>query len=293
MKEFKGVIALPPTPLDDDGKIDKESLRSVIDFDLENGCHGVGVLAAAGEGYLLPDEDWKTVVKTAVDHMDGRGPLMVGCASMSTGRAVELIRAADDFGADAILAFNPQGMRIYSENELYRHFKALTDATDIHIVAYARADDPIPFGVLKRLVNEERVSHIKNGYLDCAFLQKLDESLGDKLYKFCGVDHWTLRFLLLGCKGIMTATASVLPEENVKLLSLVQEGKIDEARKLWYEKYLTWNDSGFFENWQWAHKYALKLMGVIKSDKVLPPQSLGAEYHKKEIESLLKHQRII
>ena len=101
MKEFKGVIALPPTPLDADGKIDKESLRSVIDFDLENGCHGVGVLAAAGEGYLLPDEDWKTVVKTAVDHMNGRGPLMVGCASMSTGRAVELIRAADDFGADA------------------------------------------------------------------------------------------------------------------------------------------------------------------------------------------------
>jgi dihydrodipicolinate synthase/N-acetylneuraminate lyase len=290
MKELKDVMALPPTPLTAGGKIDVESLRSVIDFLMDNGCYGVGVLAAIGEGYLMSSKDWKTVVKTAVDHMNGKGPLLVGCASMGTGRAVELIKEAEDFGADAILAFNPQGMRNYTENELFEHFKALTEATDIHIVPYARASDPIPFEVIKRLVDEERIKYMKYAFRSCSLLQKMEKSIGEKLFKFCGADTWTLRYLLLGCKGIMTATASVFPKENVELLSLVKNGKIEEARKHWYEKLLTWNDSGFYENWQWAHKYALKLMKIIQSDYVAPPQSIGADYHKEELEALLKYQ---
>ncbi|RLI43591.1 hypothetical protein DRO69_09085, partial [Candidatus Bathyarchaeota archaeon] len=96
MKELKGVFALPPTPLTEKGEIDKEGIRSIIDFEMENGCYGVCVLAAAGEGYLMTTEDWETVVKTAVDHMNGRGPLMVGIASMGTRRAVKLAKAAED-----------------------------------------------------------------------------------------------------------------------------------------------------------------------------------------------------
>ena len=151
---------------------------------MENGCYGVGVLAVIGEGYLMSDKDWKTVVKTAVDHMNGRGPLIVGCASMGTGRAIELVKTVEDFGADAVLAFNPQGMRTYSENELYEHFKALTETVDIHIVPYARSGDLIPFDVIKRLVDEQRISHMKYAFRSCALLQKLDKSLGDKLFKF-------------------------------------------------------------------------------------------------------------
>jgi len=283
-------MALPPTPLTKDGKIDEEDLRAVIDYQLENGCYGVGVLAAIGEGYLMSDKDWKKVVKTSVDHMNGRGPLHVGCAAMSTGRAIELVKAAYDMGADSVLAFNPQGFRTYTIEELSNHFKALADAAEIHIVPYARSDDPIPLEVIKRLVEEEKITYMKYAFRSCETLQKMEKQMGDKLFKFCGADSWTLRYLLLGCKGIMTATASVLPKENVELLSLVQKGKIEEARKYWYEKFLTWNDSGFYENWQWAHKYALKLMGVIKSDAIIAPQALGADYHKKEINALLRYQ---
>ncbi len=107
--------------------------------------------------------------------------------------------------------------------------------------------------------------------------------------RFCGADTWTLRYLLLGCQGIMTATAAIFPKENVELLRLVKSGKIDDARRLWYEKFLPWNDAGFHENWQWAHKYALKLMGLVKSDAMAPPQAGGAEYQLAEVEALLKH----
>jgi len=290
MKDFDGVHALVPTPLTKETEIDIDSLRKVIDFEIENGCKGVGVLAAIGEGYLVSDKDWRRVVETAVDHVNGRGYVNVGCASMGTMQAVEMARAAEDMGADSVLAFNPQGMRSYNPDELYMHFKAITDAADIDVVPYARGSDLIPFEVLKRLVEEERIRYMKYAYRSCSLLKRISDTLGDRLYLFCGADSWTLRYLLLGCRGIFHATAAVFPKENVELLGHVKDGRVWEARKLWYEKLLTWNDSGFFENWQWAHKYALMLMGVLETDFMYPPQGTGEDYHRAEIEALLRYQ---
>jgi 4-hydroxy-tetrahydrodipicolinate synthase len=208
---------------------------------------------------------------------------------MGTGAAVNLVRKASDLGADAVLAFNPMAFRRYTVEETYRHFKAQAEAADVALLPYARDGDLIEPEVMKRLVDDGLVSHMKYGYHSCEVLQRLTALTGDRLMRFCGADTWTLRYLLLGCQGIMTATASIFPRENVELLRLVKDGKIEEARKLWYKWFLPWNDTGFHEDWQWAHKYALKLMGLMKSDAAAPPQAQGAEYHKEEIEALLRH----
>jgi 4-hydroxy-tetrahydrodipicolinate synthase len=289
LKSLSGVIALVPTPLVKNGGVDVEDLKKVIDYQFENGCDGVGVLAGIGEGYLTSGKNWTGVVQAAVKQVNGRGPLIVGCAAMGTGAAVDLVKEAADLGADAVLAFNPIGYRSYTVEETYRHFKAQAEAAEVALVPYARDGDLIHPEVIKRLVDEGFAKHMKYGYHSCEVLQKITALTGDKLYRFCGADTWTLRYLLLGCQGIMTATAAVLPRENVELLKLVKAGKIKEARKYYYEKFLPWNDAGFYENWQWAHKYALKLMGLIKSDAMAPPQVQGADYHKAEVEALLEH----
>lgn len=157
MKELKDVMALIPTPLTDTGEVDETGLKKVIDFEMENGCHGVGVLAAIGEGYLFSRDGWRKVVKIAVKHMSGKGPLMVGCPTMGTLHAVQLCKEAEDLGADAILAFNPQGFRSYSIKELIEHFMALTGAVKIHIAPYARGDDLIPFDVIRKLVDKREL----------------------------------------------------------------------------------------------------------------------------------------
>jgi dihydrodipicolinate synthase/N-acetylneuraminate lyase len=293
MKSLKGAISLIPTPLTKKGELDKNDLKKLIDFQFENDCDGAGVLAGIGEGYLMRGADWTKVVKTAVDAVNGRGPLIVGCAAMGTGVAVDYVKEAADIGADAILSFNPIGYRSYTVEETYRHFKAQAEAAEITLVPYARDMDMIHPEVIKRLVDEGLVKHMKYGFHSCSTLKHLVSLTGDRLYRFCGADTWTLRYLLIGCHGIMTATAALFPKENVELLKLVQSGKVSEARELYYKVFLPWNDSGFYENWQWAHKYAFKLMGLMKSDTMVPPQALGEEYHKAEIESLLKHLKKI
>ena len=291
MKALKDIMALIPTPFTDDGEVDEASLRKLIDYEMENGCYGVGVLAAIGEGYLISHEGWKKVIKIGVKQMGGKGPLMVGCPTMSTFHAVQLCKEAEDLGADAVLAFNPQGFRSYTIKELIDHYMALTDAVKIHIAPYARGEDPIPFDVIKKLVDKKRISYMKYAWRSCEFLKEMSKTFGDKFFIFCGADTWTLRYLLLGCKGVLTATAAMLPKEHVTLLSMVKKGDIDGARGYYNEAILPWNDIGFYDmsNWQSVHKMALKQMGIIKSAKVLLPQAPAAPHQVEEVKWFLKH----
>jgi 4-hydroxy-tetrahydrodipicolinate synthase len=211
---------------------------------------------------------------------------------MGTLPAMELYREAEDMGADAILAFNPQGFRSYSVKELIDHYLALTSAVKIHVAPYARGEDPIAFEVMKKLVDKGRVSYMKYAWRNPALLKEIAENIGDKLYIFCGADTFTLRYLLLGCKGVLTATAAILPKEHVELLAMVRKGRVEDARALYNDMITPWNDIGFYEMtvWQSVHKMALYHMGLIDSIKVVPPQSPADSYHADEVKFFLKRQ---
>lgn len=296
MKELKGAIGLLPTPITEDGKVDEISLRKLIDYNMSNGCYGVGVLAAIGEGYLFLKKDVKNIIRIAVDEMSGRGPLIVGCPAMGTLETIEKCKEAEELGADAILAFNPKykGMTPYSSTELLNHFIALSDSVDIELVPYSQLDDPIPYEIINQLVNANKISYMKYGTHDCDLLKKIVNNLGDKLFVFVGADTKTLRHLLLGGQGISTATTAIFPKENSTLLSLVLKGEIESARTYYNENIIPWNDCGFYQKWQETHKFVLKSLGIIKSINCIPPLSGELpKYQKDEITWLLKHMKKI
>lgn len=292
MKKMKDIVALIPTPLTDEGKLDETGLKKVIDFELENGCNGVGVLAAIGEAYLFDRAGWSAVIKVAMKHINGHAPLMVGCPAMGTYPAIDLCKEAERLGADAILAFNPLGFRPFSTTELIDHYRAITEAVKIPIAPYSRLEDPIPLEVLTKLVDEGRIPYMKYAWKNHAALQEAAARLGDRLLIFCGADTLTLKYLLLGCKGVLTATAAMLPKEHVELLSMVRSGDVEGARAFYNESILPWNDIGFYDMnvWHSLHKAALYHMGLIGSPKVLVPQASAAPWQLEEVRWLLKHQ---
>ncbi len=292
MRELKDIVALIPTPFTDDGAVDEVSLKSLIDYELDNGCSAVGVLAAIGEGYLVSCEDWRKIVGIAAKHMAGKAPLMVGCPTMSTVHAVQLCREAEDLGANAILGFNPQGFRFYKDEELIDHYRAMTDAVKIPIAPYSRGEDPVSFAVLRKLVDEKRIVYMKYAWKSCALLEEMAKFFGDRFFIFCGADTLTLRYLLLGCKGVSTATAAMLPKEHVDLLSMIKKGDIEQARAFYDEAILPWNDIGFYDmsTWHSVHKVALKEMGIIKSAKVRVPQASLAPHQVEEVKFFLRNR---
>ena len=290
MTQLKGAIALLPTPFTDEGKLDEAGLRNLIDFDLANGCSGVGVLAAIGEGYLFDANETERLIKVAVQAVNGRAPLIVGCPAMGTTTAVESCKKAQDLGADAILAFNPKykGFDPYGFKHLVPHYTAMVEAVNIPVVPYSQLDDPIPFDVLKYLVEQGLIKHIKYGPHDCAGLQRILNELGDKLFVFAGADTFILRHLMLGVKGISIATAALFPKECSEIVRLATEGDVEEARAIYRRSVIYWNDLGFYNCWQSVHKYALKLMGIIESDQCLPPLTPAEPYQYEEVTSMLK-----
>lgn len=292
MGQLKDVVALIPTPFTEEGTLDEKGLRKLIDFELENGCSGVGVLAAIGESYLFTREQMAETIKVAVKHMNGRAPLMVGCPAMGTNRQIQLCKQAEDLGADAILGFNPQGMRFYTAQELLNHYRALTDAVKIDVAPYSRLLDPIPIEVLETLVDEKRVTCMKFAYSDYVDLQELIKRLGDRMTIFCGADNRTLRYVQLGCPGILTATAALLPKENVELLAMVRRGDIETAYGYYYDTIMPWNDQAFYDSnlWQSIHKAAFYYMGLIDTMKMMPPQASLAPWQCEEVKLFLKRQ---
>lgn len=132
---------------------------------------------------------------------------------------------------------------------------------------------------------------MKYAWKSCELLKEMSKTFGNKLFIFCGADTFTLRYLLLGCKGVLTATAAMLPKEHVTLLSMVKKGDIEGARGYYNEAISAWNDIAFYDmsTWQAVHKIAFQQMGIIKSAKVLPPQASPAPHQVEEVKWFLKH----
>lgn len=290
MAELKGAMALIPTPITGKGEVDAEGLRMIIDYDLERGCEAVGIFGAIGEGYLVTEKQRETAIKIAVNQVNGRCPLIVGCPAMGTLSAIDLCRQAENLGADAILAFNPQGFRVYKDDELVEHYCMLAESVRIDVIPYSRLNDELSYNAIEGLVERGKVKYLKYGTHSCDMFRSLANGLGDRLTIFVGTDNFMLRHLLLGGRGILTATCAVFPEESVALLNMVRQGHIDEARRYYRTKIIPWNDCAFYQNWQAVHKYALYLMGLIKSAQCLPPQAPLADYQIDEIKWLMENQ---
>ena len=289
MVELRGAMALIPTPMTETGEVDENGLRKLIDYDLENGCYAVGAFGAIGEGYLVSERQREKVIKIAVSQVEGKAPLIVGCPAMGTLDAIKLSQQAEHLGAGAILSFNPQGFRQYTNAELIEHYSMIAESVDIDIIPYSRLNDELSYEVVKMLVDKGAVRYLKYGTHSCEVFRALVEGLGDRLKILVGTDNFMLRHLLLGGSGVLTATCSIFPEESAAILSMIKEKRIDDARRYYREKIIPWNDCAFYQNWQAVHKYALHLMGIIESTKCLPPQAPLADYQMDEIKWLVEN----
>ena len=289
MIELKGAMALIPTPITETGEVDEDGLRKLIDYDLDKGCYAIGIFGAIGEGYLVSERQRESAIKIAVSQVDGKAPLIVGCPAMGTLDAVTLSQQAERLGAGAILSFNPQGFRQYNDTELIEHYTMIADSVGIDIIPYSRLNDELSYKVVHSLVELGKVRYLKYGTHSCDGFRALVNGLGDRLKIFVGTDNFMLRHLLLGGSGLLTATCAIFPEESAAILSMIEEKRIDEARRYYQAKIIPWNDCAFYQNWQAVHKYALQLMGIIESTKCLPPQAPLADYQMDEIKWLIEN----
>ncbi|PZQ66416.1 MAG: dihydrodipicolinate synthase family protein, partial [Escherichia coli] len=158
MKTFRGTYTVMITPFTPEGALDLPALRRFVDWQIEQGIHGLIPLGSTGEFLSLSDEEQEAVAETVIRQAAGRVPVLIGTGAEDTREAVRLSRRAERLGADGVMIIPP----FYStptEDELFHHYSTIAGAIGLPIMLY---NNPATANVDLTPPVVARLSHIDN-----------------------------------------------------------------------------------------------------------------------------------
>jgi 4-hydroxy-tetrahydrodipicolinate synthase len=214
MKPILGSIVALITPMHDDGRVDYDALRRLIDWHIAEGTDVIGVVGTTGESPTVSVEEHCEIIRVAVEQSKGRVPIMAGAGANSTAEAIELSRFAKKVGADCTLQVVPYYNKPTQEG-IYQHFKAIVEAVDIPTMLYnvpgRTVADMTPETTL-RCAQLPGVIGVKEatGNLERAAWLIKEAPKGFGIYS--GDDATAVLLMLLGGHGNVSVTANVAPK---------------------------------------------------------------------------------
>ncbi len=268
---FFGAATALATPFDENGALDLDSFRKLLDFQLENSIDALVVCGTTGEAPTLTDDEAATLLKETVKTTSGSVPVIMGIGSNCTDRAIDKARKAEKGGANALLAVTPYYNKCTPEG-LLAHYRAIASVTSLPIIVYtvpSRTGVTIPPSVWGELFAIPNIIGIKDATGDIAYGAQFLSCLGSESNLWSGNDNATLPLLSLGSEGVISVLSNIKPRETSELCRLFAEGKTRESAAL-AASLLPLSDALFCEVNPIPVKAALSLMGLCKPYCRLP-----------------------
>jgi len=234
MKPITGSIVALVTPMQDDGRIDSDALRGLIDWHIAEGTQCIGVVGTTGESPTVSVEEHCEVIRVAVEHTKGRVAVMAGTGGNSTAEAIELSRFALKVGADCTLSVVPYYNRP-SQEGIYQHFRAIAEAVDIPMVLYnvpGRTVADMQGETTLRLAEVPGIVGIKDATGNIERGCWLIKGAPKGFSIFSGDDGTAVALMLLGGHGNVSVTANVAPRAMQALCAAALAGDAREAARL-------------------------------------------------------------
>lgn len=271
MDTLKGSVVAIVTPMHEDGALDLEGFRKLLDWHIAEGTDGIVVVGTTGESPTVDNEEHWQLIKTAVEHVAKRVPVIAGTGANSTREAVEHTRYAKKIGADFSLSVVPYYNKPTQEG-LYRHFKTIAESADIPQILYN-----VPGRTVADMQNETvlRLAQVPNivGIKDAtANLERGSDLIRRKpkgFLVFSGDDATGLPLMLLGGDGVISVTANVAAKTMHDMCAAALAGNVAKAREL-NDRLLGLHRHLFCEANPIPVKWAAQQMGLIKSGIRLP-----------------------
>jgi 4-hydroxy-tetrahydrodipicolinate synthase len=234
MKPITGSIVALVTPMHEDGRIDFDALRRLVDWHIAEGTQCIGAVGTTGESPTVSVEEHCEVIRVAVEHAAGRIPVMAGAGGNSTAEAIELSRFALKVGADCTLSVVPYYNRP-SQEGIYAHFRAIAEAVDIPMVLYnvpGRTVADMLTETVLRLAQVPGIVGIKEatGNIERACWLIKQAPKGFSIYS--GDDGTAVALMLLGGHGNVSVTANIAPRAMQALCTAALAGDAREAARL-------------------------------------------------------------
>ena len=278
---FKGSLVAIVTPMDEEGGLDLERFRSLLDFHIDQGTDGVVVVGTTGESPTVDFDEHHLLMRTAVDHVAGRIPVIAGTGANSTREAIDLSIYAKNAGVDACLSVAPYYNKPTQEG-LYQHFKAIAEAVDMPHILYnvpGRTVADIHNDTALRLAQIPNIIGIKDATGNIGRGSDLLLRAPADFSIYSGDDVSALAMLLLGCHGTISVTANVAPKMMHDMCVAAFSGDLKTARAL-NNKLLRLHVDLFVEANPIPVKWAVEQMGLIGPGIRLPLTALSSQYHQ-------------
>src|SRR5262245_59186720 len=231
---FRGSYTVTITPFGGDGStVDVEAWKGFLDWQLEVGVPGIIVLGTTGEFLTVSDEERTLVVRTAIEHVAGRIPVLVGTMNASTVRAVRHSREAEELGADGLMILPPY-YYTPTEDEIFGYYSAICEAVSLPIMLY---NNPVTSNVdmsaklVGRLTRAfENIRYIKEASMDVGRVHDVVEETGGVMNVFAG--ERIVESFLLGAVGYVNPYGNYIPRASHRIWDYLVEGRIDDARRV-------------------------------------------------------------
>ena len=296
MAELTGVIPITATPFDAEGRIDEDSIVSLVEFEARCGVHGLNVLGIMGEFHKLTEPERRRVAEVFIKSAAGRFPIVVGTSHAGTGACIELSRAAEGAGAAALMVAPPPGLK--GDGAIMAHYRAVAAAVTVPIVVQ---DEPVTTGVI---MSPELLARIANELPACRYV-KLEEPPtptkitalrrlpGGARFRIFGGMNGMFFFeeLSRGAVGIMTGVA--VPDVLVRIYDLFRAGDVAGAAAT-YDRYASYIR---YEGQQGIglalRKEVLRLRGAIRSSYVRPPGPSLDDVTRAELRAILERNKLL
>ena len=277
---LQGSMVAIVTPMFEDGRLDLEALRQLIDFHVGAGTDGIVVVGTSGEAPTVDFEEHHILIKAAVEHVNGRVNVIAGTGANSTKEAIELTAKAKAAGVDACLLVAPYYNKPTQEG-LYQHFAAVATAVDVPQILYnvpGRTGCDIANDTALRLADIANIVGIKDatGSIERGTDLILRAPKGFAIYN--GDDATGMALMLLGGHGVISVTANIAPKQMHDMCVAARAGKVAEACEI-NAKLFGLHQQLFVEANPIPVKWVLQQMGLIKSGIRLPMVNCSAQYH--------------
>jgi 4-hydroxy-tetrahydrodipicolinate synthase len=280
--EIRGCGTALVTPFRKDGSLDLDSLRRLVQFQLHAGIDFLVPCGTTGETPTLEHAEYLAVVRTVVQEVSGKVPVIAGVGGNNTRKVIDLAAEARGLGVQGILSVAPYYNKPTQEG-LYQHFQALAESTDLPIVVYnvpGRTSSNIEPATVARLAKIPNIIGIKEASGSIVQQMEVLAAVPPSFRVLSGDDSFTFPLMALGGVGIISVVSNEIPSEMTRLAHLLLEGKLEAARQLHFNL-LPLMQVNFIETNPIPVKAALAMMGMIEEIYRLPMVPMKPENRAK------------
>ena len=231
--DLRGAHTALVTPFNN-GQVDVDALAALVQRQVAGGINGVVPCGTTGESVTLAPEEHKLVVRTVVEQVKRRVPVIAGASTNDTKKSIQLAKLSKEAGADALLLVCPYYNKP-TQRGLVAHMNAIIDATDLPVVLYnipGRTGVDLSLDALEELLKRKEVIAIKEATGNVVKAQAICARFGSRIQVLSGDDALTLAMLAVGGVGVVSVTSNFDPTRVAQVISEFHAGNLEKAKAL-------------------------------------------------------------